>query len=131
MPDPIVSVRAQITISSYHMIPGHPKCGKLHGHNYKVEVWAKGPVDTWADGMVTDFYYIKQDLEAVVGYWDHNGIGLHEQYPPSTAETLCIEWLKELRQKSDKYFRIRVWETSNYYAEFDWADRATIGADNP
>ena len=37
------------TIDCAHMLPGHPKCGQLHGHTYTVEVVVEGKVD---GGMV-------------------------------------------------------------------------------
>ena len=37
---------------SMHLLPGHPKCGVPHGHTYKLEVVAEGPV---VNGMVIDF----------------------------------------------------------------------------
>lgn len=129
----MATVRKVITISCAHQIPNHPgKCARPHGHNYKVEVWATGPVDE-ETGMVLDFYLMKEDLEAVVGRWDHqdlnpmsmgeicsilgvidNGYG---GWIPTTAENLAGAWLHDLQQKSKLYNKIRVWESEDSYAE--------------
>ncbi|TDI89346.1 MAG: 6-carboxytetrahydropterin synthase QueD, partial [Caldithrix sp.] len=39
-------------IDCAHFLPGHPKCGQLHGHTYKVEVVIEGENK---DGMIIDF----------------------------------------------------------------------------
>jgi len=42
------------TFSAAHRIEGHPKCGRLHGHNYKVTVDLSGEILP-EDGMLLDF----------------------------------------------------------------------------
>lgn len=51
-----------------HRIHGHPKCGKLHGHSYRVTI--ELTADHAPDGMVLDYAllnpiksYIDQDLD--------------------------------------------------------------------
>ena len=43
-------------IDCAHLLPGHPKCGRLHGHTYRVEVVVDGPA---SEGMVLDFADLK------------------------------------------------------------------------
>jgi len=31
-------------VDSAHYLPGHGKCGKMHGHTYKIEVLIEGEV---------------------------------------------------------------------------------------
>jgi len=38
-------------IDSAHYLPGHGKCGRVHGHTYKIEVIIEGEVRE--NGMVT------------------------------------------------------------------------------
>ena len=45
---------------SMHLLPGHPKCGVPHGHTWKVEVVAEGPV---VRGMVMDFADLNADAQ--------------------------------------------------------------------
>src|SRR4030095_8258438 len=54
-----VSMRLGITeyIDGAHFLPGHPKCGQVHGHTYKVEVVIEGESDR--GGMVVDFNDLK------------------------------------------------------------------------
>jgi 6-pyruvoyl tetrahydropterin synthase/QueD family protein len=44
--------------SAAHKVVGHPKCGRLHGHNYKMTVWVTGPLDD--NGMVIDYGKLKE-----------------------------------------------------------------------
>lgn len=61
----------------------HGKCERLHGHNYKVRVWACG--DTLdSGGMLVDFGVLKSALAEVVNLLDHsdlNEIGEFEGDP--------------------------------------------------
>lgn len=114
-----IAVRSEITISAAHFIPGHPKCGKLHGHNYKVELWAgPRPTHNLKNGMLIDFDDMKRHLEIVVGDFDHAGSlnDLSVAQPP-TAEILAWDWLDRLHKLNALYTRIRVWETEKHFAE--------------
>src|SRR5580765_3814748 len=51
-----------------HFLPGHPKCGPLHGHTYKVEVVVEGKPK---DGMIIDFADLKHELREVLRQYDH------------------------------------------------------------
>jgi 6-pyruvoyltetrahydropterin/6-carboxytetrahydropterin synthase len=55
--------------SACHLIPGHPKCGRLHGHTYTVNLKISG--DTGANGMVFDFGKVKNVLKQLLGELDH------------------------------------------------------------
>ena len=43
-------------IDCAHFLPGHHKCGALHGHTYRVEVTIEGENKT---GMIVDFGDLK------------------------------------------------------------------------
>ncbi|NPB02603.1 MAG: 6-pyruvoyl tetrahydropterin synthase family protein [Methanopyri archaeon] len=56
--------------SACHVIPGHPKCGRLHGHTYHVTVEIEGErMDP--DGFVIDFDEVKEVLRRIIGELDH------------------------------------------------------------
>ena len=50
-------------VDSAHFLPGHPKCGPLHGHTYKVEIVIEGKT---TNGMVIDFADLKRSLREVL-----------------------------------------------------------------
>jgi queuosine biosynthesis protein QueD len=59
-----------ISFSAAHRVEGHPKCGRLHGHNWTVEVDLKGPIKS--DGMVLDFGFLKPVVKKLADELDHS-----------------------------------------------------------
>jgi len=56
--------------SSCHIIPGHPKCGRLHGHSYAASARFRGEV-AGPNGMLIDFHDAKRALREVCEALDH------------------------------------------------------------
>ncbi len=56
-------------IDSAHYLPGHGKCGRVHGHTYKIEVVVEGEVRE--NGMVIDFYDLKKGIKETLQEYDH------------------------------------------------------------
>ena len=71
-------------IDCAHLLPGHPKCGQLHGHTYRVEVMVEGEMK---DGMVLDFADLKAQIRAVLARYDHRHWNDFMDYP--TVENIC------------------------------------------
>lgn len=63
------TISREFWFSAAHRIEGHPKCGRLHGHNYKVVVSISGPLD--GRGMVMDFGFVDAALKPVIDEMDH------------------------------------------------------------
>lgn len=58
-----------ITFSASHILPGHEKCGHIHGHNYALHLRIEGePKDR---GVVYDFIPIKSKLKEIAERFDH------------------------------------------------------------
>jgi 6-pyruvoyltetrahydropterin/6-carboxytetrahydropterin synthase len=58
-----------IKFSASHFIPGHAKCGRLHGHSYILHLVLYG--EKADDGMVMDFVDLKKALRKIVDELDH------------------------------------------------------------
>jgi 6-pyruvoyltetrahydropterin/6-carboxytetrahydropterin synthase len=60
-------------ISAAHRLEGHPKCGRMHGHNYTVEVTL---VSEYLDdqGMLLDFGRLDQIAKPIIEELDHRYI---------------------------------------------------------
>jgi 6-pyruvoyltetrahydropterin/6-carboxytetrahydropterin synthase len=58
-----------IKFSASHFIPGHDKCGRLHGHSYTLHLVLYG--EKADDGMVMDFVDLKKALKKIVDELDH------------------------------------------------------------
>ena len=68
------SVKVEADFSAAHFLSHyHGKCEKLHGHNYRVDLWARG--DSLNDGgMLVDFALLKDALRAVCKKLDHTSL---------------------------------------------------------
>jgi 6-pyruvoyltetrahydropterin/6-carboxytetrahydropterin synthase len=51
----------------------HGKCEKLHGHNYRVRLWARGK-ELDGGGMLADFSLLKKVLKEVLTPLDHSNL---------------------------------------------------------
>jgi 6-pyruvoyltetrahydropterin/6-carboxytetrahydropterin synthase len=95
-----------------HFLPGHPKCGSLHGHTYKVEVILSGENKT---GMILDFGEMKQIIRAVLADYDHKALNDFLEYP--SVENICEMLQQRIREKLPFLPTIRVWEGQGKWAE--------------
>jgi 6-pyruvoyltetrahydropterin/6-carboxytetrahydropterin synthase len=78
-----VLIIKELTISAAHYLPGHPKCGHLHGHTYFIRNLS----------IRTEAFVDFGDIKSEVNKWDHKllvpkgdatkwlqiGGGLHQQ----------------------------------------------------
>ncbi|MGC4109603.1 MAG: 6-carboxytetrahydropterin synthase QueD [Nocardioides sp.] len=84
----------EFTFESAHRLPyvgdGH-KCGRLHGHSYRVQVHVTGPVgdDT---GWVEDFGDIKVAFKPLEEQLDHNYLNEIDGLENPTSEMLA-RWI--------------------------------------
>jgi 6-pyruvoyltetrahydropterin/6-carboxytetrahydropterin synthase len=99
-------------IDCAHLLPGHPKCGRLHGHTYKAEVILEGENK---DGMVIDFADMKASIKEILDDYDHKNLNDFLEYP--SVENICEMLHERLREKLDFKFTIRVWEGHGKWAE--------------
>ncbi|MFL6207400.1 MAG: 6-carboxytetrahydropterin synthase QueD [Pyrinomonadaceae bacterium] len=76
-------VMIERNFSSAHQLRGYKgKCENLHGHNYKIEIYARGrELDNI--GLLVDFGELKAAADEVVRYLDHRNIN---ELPPFDAE---------------------------------------------
>ncbi len=58
-----------IKFSASHFIPGHAKCGRLHGHVYILRMAVHGEKNE--NGMIMDFIDLKKTLRKIVEDLDH------------------------------------------------------------
>lgn len=114
-----------IHISASHCLIGHPKCGRMHGHNYEVQVYV-GSHNLDKNGMVMDFGDLSKVLDDIIGPFDHRHIGIIPEgwtanldhvinvpFENTTAENLAKFWGEKIQQKINpiKLVEINVFET--------------------
>lgn len=129
-----ISVTKCIEFEAAHCLPHYEgKCRHLHGHSYKLEVEVgmeeNGYLLKEDGGMVIDFGQLKQHIEElIISKFDHHYLNdlnennslasfVFKNFP--TAENLCIFIAEQLMCHAKlKVLRVRIWETSNSYAEW-------------
>ena len=129
-------IHGEITFESAHFLPKHLKCGKLHGHTYRVEVWIVGrelrePIEV-EEGrfegepcMLLDFKRVKWLLQKIKEKFDHKLLNDVCDFVP-TAENLSryiYYYLQKVLQtkyhtKNVRIERVRVWEGRKNYCEY-------------
>jgi 6-pyruvoyltetrahydropterin/6-carboxytetrahydropterin synthase len=118
-------VMIERNFSSAHQLRGYRgKCENLHGHNYRIEIYARGrELDNI--GLLIDFVELKSAADEVVQYLDHQNIN---ELPPfdelqPSAENLAKYILDRLNTRiSDarvQIFRVRCFETPTSVATFE------------
>lgn len=66
------SISKSFSFCAAHRLEGHPKCGRLHGHNYSVDVTVSGGMEL--NGMVLDYGLLKQWISPLFDELDHKYI---------------------------------------------------------
>jgi 6-pyruvoyltetrahydropterin/6-carboxytetrahydropterin synthase len=102
-------------IDSAHYLPGHGKCGRVHGHTYKIEVIIEGEVRE--SGMVIDFYDLKKGVKETLTEYDHMLLNEILEFPSS--EYLCQHIHSRLLGKFGFPLLVRVWEGEGKWCEMD------------
>jgi len=60
---------AGLKFSACHLIPGHDRCGRLHGHTYAVHVRLQGEKNK--SGYIADFHDVKTLIRDIIERLDH------------------------------------------------------------
>jgi 6-pyruvoyl tetrahydropterin synthase/QueD family protein len=130
-------IQREYWFSAAHRLEGHPKCGRLHGHNYKVQVYLQRSKLT--EGMVLDFGLLDRAVKPVIDELDHkymitetnrasndpyavaardNGHAVDLPIMYSTAEMLSEylaeeikTWIEDVEEIPHTTVQVWVWET--------------------
>jgi 6-pyruvoyltetrahydropterin/6-carboxytetrahydropterin synthase len=101
------------TFESAHKLPHVPdghKCGRLHGHSYKVRLHFVGCANN-LNGWFIDFSDIKKDFKPLLELLDHNYLNDIDGLENPTAENLA-KWIFTRVSKGSKYiYQVEVMET--------------------
>ena len=117
-------VMIERNFSSAHQLRGYKgKCENLHGHNYKIEIYARGnELDNI--GLLVDFVELKAAADEVVQYLDHRNIN---ELPPfvelqPSAENLAKYVLEKISSRIDddrvRIYKVRCFETPTSVATY-------------
>ena len=121
----LFEVMIERNFSSAHQLRGYKgKCENLHGHNYKVEIYARGrELDNI--GLLVDFGELKAAADEVVQYLDHRNIN---ELPPfdvelnPSAENLARYILERVASRVGdervEVYKVRCFETPTSVATY-------------
>ena len=118
-------VMIERNFSSAHQLRGYKgKCENLHGHNYKIEIYARGR-ELNNIGLLVDFVELKEAADDVVRFLDHKNINelppFDEELNPS-AENLARFILERVagRVKDERaeVYKVRCFETPTSVATY-------------
>ena len=111
--------------SSAHQLRGYKgKCENLHGHNYKIEIFARGS-ELNNIGLLVDFVELKEAADEIVTYLDHKNLNelepfVAEQNP--SAENVARFVLQRIASKIDdervQIYKVKCWETPTSVATY-------------
>lgn len=125
MNHPFFEVMIERNFSSAHQLRGYKgKCENLHGHNYKVEIYAKGS-ELNNIGLLIDFGELKIAADEVVDYFDHRNLNelppFDEELNPS-AENLAkyiLEYVdSRIEDERVTVYKVRCFETPTSIATY-------------
>ena len=111
--------------SSAHQLRGYKgKCENLHGHNYKLEIYAKGE-ELNNIGLLIDFVELKKAADGIVKYLDHRNLNelppFDEELNPS-AENIAryvLEYLNSrVADERVSVHKVRCFETPTSVATY-------------
>jgi 6-pyruvoyltetrahydropterin/6-carboxytetrahydropterin synthase len=118
-------VMIERNFSSAHQLRGYKgKCENLHGHNYKIEIYARGS-ELDNIGLLIDFSELKNAADDIVQYLDHRNIN---ELPPfdvelnPSAENLARYFLEQVSSRVGddrvKVYKVRCFETPTSVATY-------------
>ena len=119
-------VRVEDEFSAAHFLSHYRgKCENLHGHNYRVRLWAKG-TELDSGGMLVDFSLLKKALKEVLAVLDHsnlNDLELFQNDPSAERIAKFIfegleKKLPELEINSSLLYAVDVFENSRSMARY-------------
>lgn len=101
------------------------KCNNpnFHGHNYVLETWVEGEVDS-DTGFLIDLKILKEIIQKeVTEKFDHKNLNLdckEFQNIIPTSENMSIVFWNILREKLDRRYKltVKLWETENNICEY-------------
>lgn len=111
----IVELRKEYRFEAAHFLPRVPaghKCARMHGHGYRVELCARGPVDP-ETGWLIDFADLDAAWAPLFARFDHRVLNEIAGLENSTCEHLAAYVFREVRARVPQLAAVTVWETAD------------------
>ncbi len=110
-----VELKKEFRFEAAHSLPRVPpghKCSRVHGHSYRIELHAAGPVDPHS-GWLIDYAVLDDAWIELHNLLDHRLLNDVPGLENSTCENLAAFVWKRLRPQVPQLSAVTVWETSD------------------
>ena len=107
-----MEIYKEFTFEAAHLLPNVPvghKCGRLHGHSYKVQVHVSGEPDS-TTGWIMDFSDITAVVEPIIKELDHYYLNDIPGLENPTSENIA-QWIWQKLQPLLPLSKIIISET--------------------
>lgn len=115
-----VEIFKEFTFESAHRLPHVPeghKCGRLHGHSFKVGLHLTGPLDPHT-GWIRDFAEIKAVFKPIYEQLDHNYLNDIPGLENPTSEVIA-KWIwDQIKPLLPELSKVRIHETCTSGCEY-------------
>ncbi len=108
-----MEIYKEFMIEAAHHLPNVPeghKCGRLHGHSFKVTIYIAGEIDE-KTGWIMDFDDIKQAFKPLYERLDHHYLNEIDGLENPTSEVLARWIWRHLQHALPQLSKIAINET--------------------
>lgn len=116
---PTVELSSEFTYESAHQLPHVPpghKCGRMHGHSYRLTVTVRGPIQD--DGFVIDFADVKTAATPLIQQLDHHTLNDIDGLENPTVERLLVWLWDRLKPVLPLLYELKLCETATNSATY-------------
>lgn len=105
--------------AAHHLLNYEGECEHQHGHNWKVEVFARGENLDKA-GILIDFKILKKEVKEVLELLDHKDLNELEYFKgiSPSSEVIARFIYKQLKERFYTITKVSVWETESSCATY-------------
>lgn len=105
--------------SAHHLLNYKGKCENPHGHNWKVEVYARGS-NLDSSNILIDFKVLKKEVNEIIDYLDHKDLNELEDFKNQSpsSEFIARYIYKKAKEKISIVSRVDVSETPTSRASY-------------
>lgn len=105
--------------AAHHLLNYKGKCENMHGHNWKVEVYARGE-NLDKSNILVDFKVLKKCVNNIMKYLDHKDLNELEEFKNESpsSEFIAKFIYYKAKEEINSIYRVDVWETPTSRASY-------------
>lgn len=121
----VVEIFKEFTFEAAHRLPNVPeghKCGRLHGHSFRVALHLTGPVEP-ESGWLMDFGDVKERFQSIYDQLDHHYLNEIAGLENPTSENVARWIWEQVRPALPQLAKVVVHETCTSGAIYEGMSR--------